>query len=411
MRRALKIAGVVVAVLVGVLGAGALYIECSGIPHYAVGHVSLHVTPSPERIERGKKLASLLCVDCHLDPRTGRLTGRRMFDVPKKFGVVFSTNITRDPVKGIGAWTDGEIAYLVRTGVARDGQYTPPWMVKLPHMSDDDLQAVIAYLRSDDPLVAPMAVDPPGQSDPSFLTKLLCRFAFRALPYPRQPVVAPPITDRVAHGRYLIAALDCYGCHSASFEKTDIMEPERSKGYLGGGNEVIDPRGRTIYSSNITPDDATGIGRWTEADLARALREGFRPDGAPLRAPMAPMPQLTDDEVVAIYAYLRTVPAIRNHVERTRDLEGVAASASEGKRLYYKYACAACHGDDGAHGSVDLTLAAQHFPAPGQLEAWIRDAPSIKPDTRMPRWKGVIAEDEYDPLVAYVRGLGRVSRR
>lgn len=120
------------------------------------------------------------------------MVAERMVDLPPEFGVVHSKNITRHPVKGIGGWTDGEILYLLRTGIDRSGQYIPPYMVKLPLLSDDDLESIVAFLRSDDPLVVPLAVDPPGRSRPSFLTKLLAHVAFKPLPFPRQRITAPP---------------------------------------------------------------------------------------------------------------------------------------------------------------------------------------------------------------------------
>jgi mono/diheme cytochrome c family protein len=407
MKKVLKMAGLVIAALVVLAGAAALYIDLAALPRYPVEKLDLHVDVTPERVARGKKLATLLCVGCHFDAGTGRLTGHHMVDVPAKFGVVYSANITRDVDKGIGGWSDGELAYLLRTGVARDGRYIPPWMTKLPHMADDDLHALIAFLRSDDPLVAPAHIDAPGVSRPSFLTKLLCRVAFKKLPYPRQRIEAPPVQAKVAYGRYLITALDCYGCHSARWESMNIAQPERSAGYLGGGNTLLDARGRPIHSANLTFDAETGIGRWSEQDFARALRQGFRPDATPLRAPMAPMPQLDDDEVAAMYAYLQTVPRIRNRVPRAQESSELRADASLGQRLYYKYACVACHGENGAHGGADLRLAAQHFPTRAALAEWIRDAPRLKPDTRMPAWRGVIADDEYEPLVSYVLELGR----
>jgi mono/diheme cytochrome c family protein len=407
MKRALKIGAVAIAAPVAAAAALGLYIQLAGVPRYPVEPVDLRVEATPERLARGKKLATMLCVGCHLDPGTGRLTGRHLADVPSKFGTVYSSNITRDAARGIGSWTDGEIAYLLRTGITRDGRYIPPYMIKLPHMADADLQAIIAFLRSRDPLVAPANVESPGVSRPSFLTKLLCRIAFRKLPYPTHHIEAPPIGDRIAHGRYLITGLDCYGCHSASWETMNIAEPERSAGYLGGGNTLTDLRGRSIRSANLTSDEETGIGTWSEADLSRALRQGFRPDHTPLRSPMAPMPQLTDDEVAAFYAYLRSVPKIRNAVPRSREEDDLPSAASVGERLYYKYACVSCHGENGAHGGADLRQTAKRFPTRAALRAWIRDAPSIKPDTRMPAWKGVIADDEYEPLITHVLELGR----
>ena len=316
MKRARKITGLAIAALAAMAGGGALYIDLAGIPHYPVERIELRVERTPERLERGRKLVTLLCVGCHFDARSGALAGHHMVDVPSRFGAVYSSNITRDRTKGIGAWTAGEIAYVLRTGVARDGRYLPPWMIKLPHMADDDLAAMVAFLQSDDPLVAPVNADPKGVSRPSFLTKLLCRIAFKKLPYPSRAIAAPPASDRVAHGRYLVAALDCYGCHSASWETMNLEQPERSAGYLGGGNALTDSSGNSILSANLTFDEETGIGSWSESDFLRALRLGSRPDDRPLRPPMLPMPQLTDAEVAALYAYLRTVPRIRNPLPR-----------------------------------------------------------------------------------------------
>src|SRR5262245_63862869 len=132
----------------------------------------------------------MLCAGCHMNVQTGKLSGADM-KIDDPFGKIYSYNITQHPTKGIGAWTDGEIAFLLRTGIARDGRYTPPWMVKLPHMSDEDLRDVIAFLRSDDPLVRPVHV-PDRPPQPSFFTKLLTRVAFRPLPWPEGPVEAPP---------------------------------------------------------------------------------------------------------------------------------------------------------------------------------------------------------------------------
>src|SRR5262245_20225661 len=147
----------------------------------------------------------MLCVACHMDTDTGKLSGHRMPDLPPQFGAAFSGNITQDRETGIGAWTDGEIAYLLRTGIKRDGSYAPPWMVKLPNLADEDLKDIIAFLRSDDPLVAPVRHATPP-SEPSFLTKFLSRVAFKPLPWPEQPIARPDPGDPVAVGRYLVNA-------------------------------------------------------------------------------------------------------------------------------------------------------------------------------------------------------------
>ena len=183
MKKALRGLGYFFLFLIALTGALAIYIAITGIPRYAPGNVNLKVQTSEAKAERGRKLASMLCVGCHLDPSTGKLTGKRLADLPTVFGTAFSKNITRDTAYGIGSWTDGELAYLLRTGITRTGRYAPPWMPKYPHMSDEDVESVIAFLRSDDPVTVPAAVNPPGISKPSFLTKLLTHVTFKPLPY------------------------------------------------------------------------------------------------------------------------------------------------------------------------------------------------------------------------------------
>src|SRR5512143_1873882 len=263
MRKALRWLGIVLGAAVAVVAAAAAYVAVSPLPHYPVVKADFPVDVTPERVARGKRSVEMLCAACHMDSATGGLTGKRMPDVPPQFGEAWSRNITSHPVKGIGSWTNGEIAYLLRTGVARDGRYTPPWMVKLPNASDEDIRDIIAFLRSDDPLVQPRDVDD-HDSKPSFFTKFLARVAFKPFPYPAQPIVAPPPDDKVAYGRYLVnSRLLCYGCHSRDFATNDALRPERSPGYLGGGNAMPDIGGKLVYTANLTPDHETGIGGWT----------------------------------------------------------------------------------------------------------------------------------------------------
>jgi len=405
MRKLLRILGYTLALMVVGVGAFVAYAAVTGIPKYSPGRIDRKVAVTSERVERGKKIASVSCFNCHQNPTTGRLTGKPLTDAPKEFGPIFSKNITRDPVHGIGTWTDGEIVYLLRTGIDRRGQYLPPYMPRVSLMSDDDVDSIVAFLRSDDPLVAPVAEDPPGVTQPSLLTKVLSHTVFGPLPYPAAPIHAPVATDRIAYGRYISNSIGCFGCHSADFKTMNELVPEKTKGFYGGGNALRDQRGETIHTANLTPDDATGIGRWSEEDFDRALRFGVRPDKTVLLYPMVPMPELTREETGALYAYLRTVPKISHAVPRPVRAP-VAADASAGKKAYYRYGCPACHGDDGV-GIGDLRKAALHYPTDASLVAWIKNPSSFKPGTKMPTWDGVIAETDYPALIGYVRELGK----
>jgi mono/diheme cytochrome c family protein len=403
MRKALKIVALLLAVILVLAGCFLAYVALRGIPKYEPGKVQLKVEPTPERIARGRKLSNLLCASCHMDPSTLKLTGKHMEDAPDEFGPIFSRNITRDPEHGIGRWSDGEIAYLLRTGIGRDGQYIPPYMAKLPHLADEDLHSIIAYLRSDDPRVAAVAADPPGVTQPSFLTKLLSNVAFTPLPYPEKPIALPNERDELSFGRYLVVNLDCWPCHSPDFKTMNALEPEKTPGFLSGGNPMLDLSHRVVPSANITFDEETGIGRWSKQDFTRAMRDGVRPDGRPILYPMGVTPELTDAELSAMYAYLKSMPKIRNAVARAKP--PVPQGSSPGKQLYYRYGCYGCHGDDGI-GIADLRKANEHYPTDEALIAWIENAPAIKPGTAMPKWEGIIKDEELAPLAAYVRSLG-----
>jgi mono/diheme cytochrome c family protein len=412
-QRILQIAVGVVCVLVLAVAGVLLYIDRTGIPYYPPGKVELKVDVTPERVGRGLRTVQILCANCHLDNETGTLAGKPMPDVPAQFGTAHSANITGDPETGIGSWTDGELAYILRTGVRRDGRYTPPWMVKLPNMADDDLKDVIAFLRSDHPLVRPVRAKRPA-SQPSLLTKVLSRVAFKPLPYPEAPIVAPDFADKVAHGRYLVQARAmCFPCHSADFAKLDEFVPERSAGYLGGGNAMPDMNGRIVKTANITADPETGIGKWTEDEFVRLLRTGVRPDQTVIVYPMVPFPELDDDEARAIYAYLRTVPPIKNAVPRPAagtETATANAGADAGRAAYYHYGCNGCHGDSGV-GLFDLRKGAGDFPTDDPLIAYIRHPEVAKPGVKMPTWDGVIAEADYAPLAAHVRRLCTAAKR
>ena len=314
MKRVFKILGILIGLGVLVLAGGATYIHTAGIPKYEVKAPDLKVTADSAMLAEGKRLATMVCNQCHM-AASGKLEGQEMLDLPAAFGKAWSANITRDEKYGTGRYTDGELAYLIRTGIKRDGNYAPPWMPKFPHLSDYDLQSVIAYLRSDAPELAPVAkAQPPCQ--PSFLAKFLSYVAFKPLPYPTAPITAPPATDKVAFGKYIATSkVECYGCHSPSFETQNIMEPDKTPGYFSGGNAMPNKEGEIILTRNLTPDKTTGIGNWTEEQFIKALRFGQR-DGKPaLRYPMVPYAAMTDEEASAVWAYLQTIPSISHDVD------------------------------------------------------------------------------------------------
>ncbi|MCW3106536.1 MAG: hypothetical protein JWQ09_1042 [Segetibacter sp.] len=317
MKKVLKAILLVIAGLIVLVVIAAAVVSFRGIPKYEAKKVDVKIDYTLARVENGAKLASMLCRNCHYSNQTHRFTGRPLSEV-NQFGKIYSKNITNHPDAGIGKWTDGELISFLRTGTKPNGQYVPPYMPKLAHISDEDMYSIIAFLRSDNEWVKPDATKQPD-CDPSFLTKFLTNIgAFKPFDYPVKPIPQPDTTNPVKHGEYIaLYQLECYACHSKDFAKNDYLTPSKSEGFFGGGNKMYDMEGKPLSTLNITMDEHTGIGKWTEEEFVKAVKYGMLPGNQPsLRYPMIPYSNLTDKEARAIYAYLKTVPSQNNQVER-----------------------------------------------------------------------------------------------
>ena len=315
MKKAARVLGWSILGIVALLICIVVFIEIRGIPSYLVQKVDMKVVITPEKVERGTKIASMLCNSCHMSLNGAALSGRLMLDAPKAFGELHSANITQDKTCGIGNWTDGEIAFLLRTGIKKDGSFNPI-MPKFAYLSDNDIESIIAYLRSDRPEVQAVPIKSVVSSY-SLLTKFLCLVAFKPADFTKTKIPDPDTTNMVKYGKYLAVDLyACYACHSADFKTNDEINTENSKGFFGGGNTLLTMEGKEIKTGNLTTD-ATGIGSWDFSKFEKAIRSGIIDGEMALRYPMEPRPQMTDLEVKAIFAYLQTLPKIKNNVPRT----------------------------------------------------------------------------------------------
>lgn len=264
-------------------------------------------------VKRGTYLVNgaLACANCHT-PRAPdfsllpdkHLAGGFRIVEPGVFDV-YTANITSDKDTGIGSLTDEQIITAIRTGKTREGKIIfPPMPVPTYNtMSDDDVRAVVAYLRT----VKPVHNEVPVSK--WFVPQ-------EAMP-PAKGLPAPPPAQKVAYGGYIVNSLaHCFECHSSPGPNG---EPDFARGLGAGGFLITLAPGMTVRTANITQDKDTGIGKWSDADIRKALTEGIRPDGRHLSPPM-PFPwfrNMTDQDIDAVIAYLRTVPPIKNSVERT----------------------------------------------------------------------------------------------
>ncbi len=313
MKKALRIAGIVVGAIVLLFAIVALYFNFKGMPTYEVQAPEISIEGDSAQVARGEYLVNLSCVYCHSGEEKN-MSGR--FFEENDFGKIYAPNITSHTSAALGQYSDGELAYLLRTGIKRNGELALPMMPRLNHLSDEDLKSVIAYLRSGPSVMAPSDKQQP-KSELSLLGKVLMNMAVKPYPYPDAAIEAPPRSDKVAYGRYVsTAAIHCYHCHSASFATTNDLVPEDSEGYMGGGNLVhnLYKEGEWVPSANLTFHTEHGIGSWTEEQFINAVRFGQGHDGVGLSTTMPKFTSMTEEDISAIWAYLETVPVIENEV-------------------------------------------------------------------------------------------------
>lgn len=266
-----------------------------------------------QSFERGKNLAFNICAGCHYDPKIGKFIGRSLNDLPKIAGHLYSANLTQSQTNGIPPhYTDAELFYLLKTGISKSGKFMP-YMMR-PMMADEDINDIIVYLRSNDPAVA-AADTTVGKTHINFIGKAGIRFASKPQPY-NKGVPGPDENNPVEYGRYLVAVIGCYHCHSKKVLGLNYLDPEKSKGYLQGGIKLKDPQGKRLYGPNLTPDKETGIENFSEEDFAKAVREGITPSGRKLSPPMDKFKSLTDKQVHSLYTYLMSLKPVHHEVKR-----------------------------------------------------------------------------------------------
>jgi len=261
-----------------------------------------------ERLARGRYLTQSLlgCESCHT-PRDWSQHGAPMQEgkelvgqplpLPGLPGSVVAPNLTPDSETGSASWTDDQIARAIREGIKHDESTIFPIMpyVNYRHLSDDDIAAVIVYLRSLPPVRNPL---------PNSNVKFPVNYLVRSAPDPlTEPVSAPNLADPVERGKYYVT-LGC-GCHNVV-----------QKLPYGGGEVLTGPWG-SATSPNLTPDPS-GIQYYTEATFTTALRTGYV-GARKLNSimPFGEFKNLSDEDLKAMYAYLRTLPPVKHRVDNT----------------------------------------------------------------------------------------------
>ena len=250
------------------------------------------------------------CINCHTTVNADSLidagqhvalTGGYLFDLP--LGKIYSKNITPDKETGIGKYTDAEIARALRYGVHPNGEPVYDFM-PFHNMSDEDLTAIISYLRSQPPVKNKVP-----ENELNIMGNIVKAFMVKPVgPTGEVPVSVKQDTS-ADYGKYIaMSVAECNGCHT----KRDM-----TGAYIGapfaGGNEFTE-QGVYLVTPNLTTDSTSRIFGWTQQDFIARFRLGKV-------IPQSPMPwnafkRMSDDELKAIYNFLQTLPAAKNPVQQ-----------------------------------------------------------------------------------------------
>jgi hypothetical protein len=318
MKRAQKVVSIVAAGIVLVL-ASAISLTIGWRPF--IGPKARPLTHrtferTPQRLERGQYLVENLgCFECHgehdwTQHEAPLLPGTKgagsQFPLEGLPGRVVPPNITPDPETGAGTWTDDQLARAIREGIGHDGRALFSFMPypHFRHMSDEDLASVIVYIRS---------IPPIRKALPKTEIIFPVKYLMRSDPQPiTEPVPPPDLSTPVSRGKYLVTIAGCSDCHTPQAQGKSIPGLDFAGGFLLKG-----PWG-TVASANITPDPS-GISYYDEDMFLTVIRTGYVKQARRINQimPWADYRHLTDEDLKAIFAYLRTLQPVKHRMDNT----------------------------------------------------------------------------------------------
>jgi len=371
-------------------------------------------------VSRGAYLAKAGdCIACHTAPRGKPMAGGLPMATP--LGAIYTTNITPDPDTGIGRYSQDDFSRAVREGVAKDGHNLYPAMPypSYAKINDADMQALYAYFMH--------GVSPVRQAnrEPGMKWPLNMRWPLKIWNafFLDKGVYKDKANQDVAwnRGAYLTQGLGhCGACHTPrgiAFQEKAL--DESGGAYLTGG--LLD----NWFGSNLTGDHNTGLGRWSEQEVATFLKTGANAHATAFGSMTSVINNstqaLSDSDVAAMARYLKSLPAAGGNGNPPYSYDPKAskvsltrpAPADSGARVYAAF-CMHCHGVDGRGFAPMLaplagnpnvlekdTSSLINVTLNGTEDLVIQGVPAPYP---MPRYAPVLNDQQIADVVTFIRG-------
>jgi mono/diheme cytochrome c family protein len=305
-----------------------IYVQMSWNKVYDWPGPALRASTDSTVIARGKYLVDgpAHCGSCHVSGFADMVAGDEGKAVPLKgglkfpmgpLGTIYTRNLTPDPTTGIGRYSDEQLFRMMRHGIRPDSLASMPVLMPFWKMADDDLIAVVSYLRS----LTPIENNVPENSW-SFMGKAVRSLTstFEPIKNPEAPTVAPAMAATVERGEYLANYVaNCVGCHT----KRDLMTYEATAPEFAGGMEFepwpefytylkSDPEA-WIRTPNITPDPGGALANYkTAEEFVARFRKGRLIAFSPMD--WGPFSRMSDEDITAVWMYLNSLPAVKHDV-------------------------------------------------------------------------------------------------
>jgi len=311
LRKILIAAGSVLLVLI--IGGGVFVSTRQNLRFDATPYPDVAASTDSAVIARGRYIVRDVapCAGCHGDPAQRAayvsgadvpLVGGFAFDIPP--GKFYTRNLTSDSATGLGSVSDKAIARALRFGVGHDGRALLPFM-EMQGLADDDLRAVVSYLRTQ-----PAVHNEVPPHHYNILGKVVRATVLSKPVGPSAtPLAQAPHGASVETGHYLVESVAlCWSCHTERSQMTGAFTGPRYGG-TKGFKESFDTA-RTWSPPNITSDTETGrLGKMNEDQFVARFRQGRVLPGSPM--PWQAFSKMDEEDLRAIYKYLKTVPAVK----------------------------------------------------------------------------------------------------